>query len=958
MEGWAGATKSRAAMRERVAQLEQELARVKKEYKVKLGRRSRQLFRISAQHALLQKRRQDTMTRAMLAPKSKLQKQFAGMGVMQQQQTLGALMRSLRGGVRAVPLMKLMLALPRSQRLVLFHGVGCWLRVGDKAFKAALRADFDSSREMKARSRLLTESKTRSLSEANGPSGAAGAAHMAGDSVQSTGHAHGGGGKESDDAVPVDSSGEAALREKEEIAVMNIEYLMQLAQGTGTGRLDRIKQEASTGASGMEDAATGLRQLVASRFKPAAREVEPTHGGSLRQYTKGARDFAAESTPGSTEAGEVQSSKQRANSTAAQGVHNPTPEAAKEAFDLVSGSQHVHTPSDRGMGSGVLVKRKAAAGPYAKQGRRGSLDVLGILRAGTSAGDKIRQSSSSSTMPFVLRGLMLLDAASPLVDEARAVSGEMALRIKLADVLEDDDNSRLAWAHRQLSEHRDFLKAMELSRMAGQYDRSQARGALRLRPPATTKEEIARVLVMAGEADAAHDLRKAPQRGKGRTREARSQVEMDTVDDSLSGQQNARARALLQVKQRLRGLEKQLQESDKRKQKRRLGVASLEEDEMAVVERREYLSDESIVRDVVKVCADAGALRNDLQDEREKRRGLERRVLALGMRLAAVQSTLETQTKVAREQGLIDMWSLRRGRQLLLGRHPGSPGFRDGPGFVGLVLALLQRAENWGMAGGRLGPAAAGIRTPSTARQRELDDLYSSPEQIQRRTQAVSRAWLRSFRQGQSVVGGGSAGASGDRALSSSIRSLVGATIAGMRAESLQRLPLFGATGFAARLLWLKACSLPLADIARNYPMSTRGRTPSRSAARNRGFSFAADADSSIGINTPVASANAAAGQPSGNALEIITMGSTAAGSIAWSNHFEGERVQRHESTRGAHAAMLQLVAATQQLVQRAALEEAGLVQPNVLISNGTATPSSARLKSSKVVWKDQGGEN
>jgi len=71
---------------------------------------------------------------------------------------------------------------------------------------------------------------------------------------------------------------------------------------------------------------------------------------------------------------------------------------------------------------------------------------------------------------------MLLDAAEPLLDEARAVSGDMALRVKLADVLEEDDTSRLAWAKVQLAEHRDFLQAMELSRMAGSYNRKQIRG--------------------------------------------------------------------------------------------------------------------------------------------------------------------------------------------------------------------------------------------------------------------------------------------------------------------------------------------------------------------------------------------------------------------------------------------------------------------------------------------------
>jgi len=82
MEAWAGATRSKEALREKVVSLERELHRLKKEHRTSMGRKIRSIFRLAAQQSMLQKRRQDTMTRAMLAPTSKLRQQFAAMGVM------------------------------------------------------------------------------------------------------------------------------------------------------------------------------------------------------------------------------------------------------------------------------------------------------------------------------------------------------------------------------------------------------------------------------------------------------------------------------------------------------------------------------------------------------------------------------------------------------------------------------------------------------------------------------------------------------------------------------------------------------------------------------------------------------------------------------------------------------------------------------------------------------------
>jgi len=128
---------------------------------------------------------------------------------------------------------------------------------------------------MKARSRLLDEAKAAARRDTKRAE--SGAGDDEGDSARSDKTVNAA-------EASTDSSGESALREKEEIALLNIEYLMQLAQGTGSGRLDRIKQEASTGASGMADAALGLRQLVAAKYRPAAADAEPSRGGNLRRY--------------------------------------------------------------------------------------------------------------------------------------------------------------------------------------------------------------------------------------------------------------------------------------------------------------------------------------------------------------------------------------------------------------------------------------------------------------------------------------------------------------------------------------------------------------------------------------------------------------------------------------------------------------------------------------------------
>ena len=185
-----------------------------------------------------------------------------------------------------------------------------------------------------------------------------------------------------------------------------------------------------------------------------------------------------------------------------------------------------------------------------------------------------------------------------------------------------------------------------------------------MHPPTSTKDEIRQVLSSAGQTiSVSSGSRQTRGIAVGYSKkDARARVELDAADDQLAGALDARARALLQVKERLRAIEGKLRDSDQRKQKRLLGdVSSGDGDGRILVERRDYLSDESVVRDVIKVCADASSLRSDLQSERERRRGLERRVLALGIRLAAVRSTTDTQTRVAREQGLLDVASFHRG---------------------------------------------------------------------------------------------------------------------------------------------------------------------------------------------------------------------------------------------------------------------------------------------------------
>jgi hypothetical protein len=620
-EAWSGAVSSGVAAEAMAAGEGRRAIARSAELEAKIKLRAQRLLRITARITLLQKRRRDQQQLALLNPRRHLSERFTTLPTTEQRRLLVTLAKTSKGGMSGITLLRMAVTLSPAQRRVFFTGLGAWLKVGDSTLLDALEAAFLASKGLEASGR-----RTSSLV----PDVRAEYQTMMKEFDEDAKKASLEASTRLVDAKPVkeafwmNAEWKQMVQEEEE-ALLNLEWLIEqagsLPNGNGLGFDESLADISATMDGGTMQAMTGAVSAAVTRsltksFIPALEKAR-SHAAS---------NVLTSLYPSST-TGDA-SDQQGDGSVRSRLVYN---------------ADELRAMARRGVMSPALLGAS-------KTGRAGG------------GGDK--------SLPFVLRGRVLLEDSRPMLEAARAVAGDNDLRERLRTVIDADDEAETLTRRDVQHIAKDDAEASGMGNTRFAKGGFWPKSVPYIGPNGETRGPTAPASTTVASAAAS--------------------LESQTLHEDSRG---ARGRALRKAAVALR------ERADENKT----------EPEQITPTKLEAKTEDngSLIADLKRVVTRGREARIALQEMHQRARGLERRVAGLLWRITSLRALVPLRTRKATRAGM-RMAAVLQSQRGLFGDLPLAPAAVDSGTFPGMF-----GSGGWSTTVSTLAAAGYGMDGPS-----------------------------------------------------------------------------------------------------------------------------------------------------------------------------------------------------------------------------------------------------